>query len=111
MRLEHGLVQAVVAISVAMLLGHVCTVPKHAYAGTVTTHDADQTPGHAADAADGASCDTATTSPLSITTVDATSGSVVPDLGSRHVRSAAGNDVQAVAASRPLFLLHAALLI
>ncbi len=98
---------ALVTIAVATMLGHVCALPLHVHAGTVTTHDDHS--GSTEETDPGAvKAPTVTSDPLV-----AMAAAPTPLLDSTVARLVRSKPVPGpvATASPPLFLLHASLLI
>jgi hypothetical protein len=104
-----------VALAAFMVLGHICTLPFHAHAGAITTHEESQSH-HGGqhpddDAAHAGSCEAAKSAPVAIDT------SLLPTVGTvvavvQESADLPGDaDGAVVLGSPPLFLLHASLLI
>jgi len=103
---------ALVTIAVATVFGHVCALPLHVHAGTVTTHDdhsgaaAEET-----DAVHAGSCDAVKTPTVTSDLLVAMAAAPTPVLDSTVARLVRSKPVPIATASPPLFLLHASLLI
>ena len=104
-----------VAVAVAMVLGHICALPFHAHAGVITSHDEREShhgPGDQDnDATHAASCDAVKAPPAVDGAAVLVPVGVVPIVIASPVRHLAEADASILVGSPPLFLLHAALLI
>ncbi len=104
---------ALVTIAVATMLGHVCAVPLHVHAGTVTTHDDHAGSAEETDAVHAGSCDAVKAPTVTSDPLVAMAAAPTPLLDSTVARRVRSKPVPGpvATASPPLFLLHASLLI
>lgn len=102
---------ALITIAVVTMLGHVCALPLHVHAGTVTTHDDHSGSAEQTDAVHAGSCDAVKAPTVTSDPPVAMAAAPTPLLDSTVARPVRSKPVPVATASPPLFLLHASLLI
>ena len=105
----------VVAITVVMVVGHICAAPFHAHAGAVTTHegrDAHHGNDHSGnDAIHAGSCEALKSASAAVDAAVLVSDAAVAVTVERPTYQLLDSEPAACSGSPPLFLFHAALLI
>jgi hypothetical protein len=98
-----------VAVSILMVMGHICAGPLHAHAGVVTTHAEDHPERGSDEAAHGGSCEALRATPnVDLPALPAVRLQIAPLV---VILPATARPVPAPDTSPPLFLQHAVLLI